>query len=83
MLTCDEATRLVSLKRYKKLTFRERIQLSLHLFACKYCMSFAKFSDLIDDAIEGSCTHNHVDKQHLSKEKKQELYDLVNKDREL
>lgn len=80
MLTCEEATRLVSLKRYKKLTLRERMKLSMHLFVCKYCQRFAKFSDLVDDAIEHSCNTSPLSDQKLSEEKKHELYDLVNRE---
>ncbi|MCG6658126.1 zf-HC2 domain-containing protein [Halomonas campisalis] len=37
MLMCKEATRLMSLKQDRPLTFQERIALRLHLSMCQAC----------------------------------------------
>lgn len=42
MLTCKEASFLASKKLDKKLTFRERIDFSLHIAMCSLCRNYAK-----------------------------------------
>lgn len=37
MMMCKEATRLMSLKRDRPLTFQERLSLRLHLAMCDAC----------------------------------------------
>ncbi|MDR5865529.1 zf-HC2 domain-containing protein [Halomonas koreensis] len=37
MMMCKQATRLMSLKRDRPLTFRERLSLRLHLAMCDGC----------------------------------------------
>ncbi|XKE44735.1 zf-HC2 domain-containing protein [Halomonas organivorans] len=37
MMMCKEATRLMSLKRDRRLTFQERLSLRLHLAMCGAC----------------------------------------------
>ena len=42
MLSCKEATRLLSQAQDRRLTYGERIKLRLHLFACIACSRFAR-----------------------------------------
>lgn len=42
MLSCDDATCLISKKLHQKLTTRERIKLTLHLWSCKFCARFER-----------------------------------------
>ena len=42
MLTCKEATRLVSQAQDRKLVLSERIGLGFHLFICKWCRRYAR-----------------------------------------
>ena len=42
MLTCKEASFLASKKLDKKLTWRERIDFSLHTAMCKLCRHYAR-----------------------------------------
>lgn len=47
MLMCREATRLMSLKLDRKLTFKERTALRLHLSICSACRGCARQFDLL------------------------------------
>jgi len=42
MLTCKEATQLISKSLDRQLTRRERFAVCLHLMMCKYCKRFSQ-----------------------------------------
>jgi Putative zinc-finger len=42
MLSCKQASQLVSQSLDRKLNTRERFALKLHLFICKYCTRFSQ-----------------------------------------
>lgn len=42
MLDCKHTSQLVSRSLDKKLTFRERLAVKMHLMMCKYCRRFEK-----------------------------------------
>ena len=42
MLTCKQASQVISQSLDRPLTARERFALSLHLFICKYCRQFSQ-----------------------------------------
>ena len=42
MLTCKQASQLISQSLDKKLNWQERFALRLHLFICKYCLRFSQ-----------------------------------------
>lgn len=47
MLTCREATQLLSEKRDRNLEFIEKSNLSLHLLICKPCRRYGKHIKII------------------------------------
>ncbi|CAH1043546.1 zf-HC2 domain-containing protein [Halomonas sp. TD01] len=47
MLMCREATRLMSFKQDRALTFRERAALRIHLSMCSACRACARQFDLL------------------------------------
>ncbi|MDZ7851109.1 MAG: zf-HC2 domain-containing protein [Halomonas sp.] len=49
---CKEATRLMSLKQDRSLTFQERISLRLHLSMCGACRECNRQFDLLHEAGE-------------------------------
>ncbi|MDA3930448.1 MAG: hypothetical protein PF541_15980 [Prolixibacteraceae bacterium] len=77
MLDCNEATRLTSIKKYKKLSLMQRTQLSMHLMACKFCNQFAKFNDVVDDLMEQICSNSVNEDSKLSEKKKEELETII------
>ena len=42
MLSCKQASQLISQSLDRPLTMRERFALKLHLFVCKYCKRFSQ-----------------------------------------
>lgn len=78
MFNCEEATRLVSIKNFKKLTLVERVKLTMHFWACKCCQNFSDFSDIVDDSIDHTCDHSDHENKVLSKEKKSQLSEIIN-----
>lgn len=77
MLSCDEATKLIALKQYRKISFRNRIKLSLHLMACKYCKSFNVFNDRFEESIHKTCSIT-TSYSNISSKKKSEFKNLIN-----
>ncbi|TRX66160.1 zf-HC2 domain-containing protein [Carboxylicivirga sp. M1479] len=51
MITCKEATYLISKREQDVLSFAERLQLKFHLMMCKYCRRFAEQVHFLNDAI--------------------------------
>lgn len=47
MISCKEATYLISKKEEGKLTLAERLKLSVHLAICGICRAFEKQSEFI------------------------------------
>jgi len=52
MLSCVQATFLVTKEMSGTITFWEKIKMQLHLMVCKYCRLFKKQSRFIDDNVE-------------------------------
>ena len=52
MISCYDATYLISKKQEEKLSLTEQMKLSLHLMYCKYCNRFAKQTKQITDSIK-------------------------------
>ena len=50
MLTCKEATQLISKSLDQRLIWRERFAVRVHLITCKYCKRFLKQLTVIRDA---------------------------------
>ncbi|MBR8537333.1 hypothetical protein KDU71_17320 [Carboxylicivirga sediminis] len=51
MITCKEATFLISKEQQDKLRLSERFQLKLHLLMCKYCRRFSAQVSFMTKAI--------------------------------
>ncbi|MCT4587673.1 MAG: hypothetical protein N4A71_07615 [Carboxylicivirga sp.] len=52
MITCKEATFLISKKQQDRLNFFEKMQLRLHLMMCKYCRRFSIQVNFMTKAIQ-------------------------------
>ncbi len=80
MLSCDEATLLVTKSEFEKIPFFKGIQLKMHLFSCKLCRNFHDQSHYISEQIrlltaidEDNLTH------HLSPEQKKNISETLEK----
>lgn len=52
VLSCKKATELVEKKQGGKLSFKEALQLNLHLLMCDACKAYEKQSKLISKALD-------------------------------
>ncbi len=80
MISCHEATFLISKKQEDKLSFSEQMKLSLHLMYCKYCNRFAKQTKQITDSIKKmnrKMNKNSV-KIKLTEEQKKRIREAIN-----
>ncbi len=68
--SCKKSTFLITKKEEKKLSVWEDVQLSIHLFFCKWCKRFQKQNHLLSV----SAKHIHVDVR-LSAEARQKIAD--------
>jgi hypothetical protein len=60
MLSCKEASQIISQSLDRQLTMRERFALKLHLLICKYCKQFSQQLQTIRVALKlaGSTIEN-------------------------
>ncbi len=49
MLSCDNATFLMTKKDYQKLKCKENLQLRMHLMGCKFCRAFNKQNAILSE----------------------------------
>ena len=57
MISCEKATFLISKDEEAGISFGEKINLGLHLMACKFCRLFRKESKFISDNIDYMQSH--------------------------
>lgn len=70
MLSCDDATLLITKSAYTKLGFFENLQLKMHLMGCKFCRLFNLQNEHLSHQINEFAGHQH---EKLSLKKKEEL----------
>ncbi len=63
MLTCKDASRLVSEHQERPLGFRERLGLRLHLWMCANCRRFERQIHLLRRALRKAASHAETDAQ--------------------
>lgn len=51
MLSCRKVTELIEMQKHCPLSFKDSIQLRMHLFVCKYCSRYVRQVELIDKAV--------------------------------
>ena len=58
MLSCDKATFLITKEQEGEISFMQKIQLEMHLMACKFCTLFKKQSAFISDNVDHLHQHS-------------------------
>lgn len=79
MLSCEEATYLITKSEMTKVGCIKRMQLKMHLAGCELCRRFKIQSDFIDQnlaSLEHLNLNNPSLNKELPKEKKEELQKL-------
>jgi hypothetical protein len=66
MLTCKDASRLVSEDQERELGFQERLGLRLHLWMCAQCRRFERQIQLLRRALRRMAAQTDVDMQIAS-----------------
>lgn len=66
MLTCKDASRLVSERQERKLGFRERLGLRIHLWMCAQCRRFEQQIQLLRRALQRISAQTDVEVQTTS-----------------
>jgi hypothetical protein len=57
MLSCKDATFLLTKNEYQKLNLKENLQIKMHLMGCKFCRAFEKQNKIISEKIHYIQTH--------------------------
>jgi len=82
MLSCDEASFLMSKKFEEKITFKQRFRLKMHLISCYLCRRYEKQLGQLNEVViefKSSCEHSEC--QHpMPAEAKVRTSQLVNKE---
>lgn len=79
MLSCEEATYLITKSEMTKLGCIKRMQLKMHLAGCELCRRFKIQSEFIDQnlaSLENLNLNNQASHKELPQEKKEELQKL-------
>lgn len=80
MLSCDEATYLITKSEFEKVGCVKRMQLKMHLAGCKFCRRFKIQSEIIDKSLK-TLEHIKLDQENsfskLSPEKKKEMEEMI------
>lgn len=80
IIPCEKATLLLTKQEFDTLTFREAINLRLHLMKCKYCRWFKKEDSLLTQTILNNQKRIETQKliYFLSSEKIEEIKKKIN-----
>lgn len=65
MLSCKQASKLVSQSLDRPLTWSERMQLKLHLLMCNPCTQFKRQLNMLRSALQR--LRNHMENDHTIK----------------
>ncbi len=72
MITCEQASFLIDKEQYTLLSAKEKFNLKMHLFTCKFCRLYKIESHLINNEIKRVVTFNEAEIK-LSDEQKSRI----------
>ena len=73
-ITCQQATKMISMKEERKLSFKNNIKLMMHLFICTACKLFYKQNKLLKKTF--TRLHKHSNASLTAEEKQQIITSL-------
>ena len=81
MISCDEATYLISKNEHQSLGFIKWIQLKMHLLMCVYCRRYEKQIRYISKVIHKLklSPDNKISNYQLNRKQKENLQNEINK----
>ena len=74
---CKQATYLIEKKSVSKITFRESIELRIHLFGCGFCRLFSKQSKVINEMVKELFRSSMQSEPKLDETFKKELQEMI------
>jgi hypothetical protein len=74
---CKQATYLIEKKSVSKITFRESIELRIHLFGCGFCRLFSKQSKVINEMVKELFRSSMQSEPKLDETFKKELQEKI------
>jgi hypothetical protein len=74
---CKQATFLIEKKMIGRITFREHIELRIHLFGCSVCTLYGKQSRMIHTMVQQLFHSSQPEQIRLDDEFKKELQDRI------
>jgi len=79
MISCDEATFIISMNQHEKLEIKKWIQLKIHLMMCVYCRRYEKQISLITKIINKikSFPETNSSEYKLTSTQKESLKELI------
>jgi len=77
---CKQATFLIEKKQITKLTFREKIELRIHLAGCSFCRIFERQSILINRLAHQLFSNSQDAERKLDENVKKELQNRIEKE---
>jgi hypothetical protein len=74
---CKQATFLIEKKEISKLSFREMIELRIHLYGCSFCKLYNKQSRIINNMVQELFRSSMHSEFRLDDDFKKELQDRI------
>ena len=74
---CKQATFLIEKKSFSKLSFREMIELRVHLYGCSFCRLYKKQSRVINDMVQELFRSSKYTEFRLDDDFKKELQERI------
>ena len=74
---CKQATFLIEKKSFSKLSFREVIELRVHLYGCSFCRLYKKQSRVINDMVQELFRSSKYTEFRLDDNFKKELQERI------
>jgi len=74
---CKQATFLIEKKSITRLTFRETVELRIHLYGCSFCRLFNKQSKIINDMVSELFRNSTGSNIRLDDDFKKELQERI------
>ncbi len=79
-ISCKDATLLTCKKQENAISFKERIQLKIHLFICTVCALFYKQTNLIHEQFTKMNNESHSSSLHVDETIKINLQQIIDKE---
>lgn len=74
---CKQATLLIEKKSVSDLSFREMVELRIHLYGCSWCRLFSKQSRVINDMVQELFRNSMTSDIRLDHDYKKDLQSLI------